>query len=312
MPLCLLSRREALALTSAQARITVEDLDAWARGAPAASAVAPALDSPQWRTLKLFSLNDYMGLSSHPEVRRATAQAAAAHGMGEPRRQRQEAAVLLGAAQLRSGGRAAGLKRYLCEPDTAPTSPDHCICKPGSLRCEPGAPPLPRRHAVVGARRRLLMAAPGAGGRASRAQRSALSAPSSHASSLSLPSWEPRLPLASPEAYSGISSVASFLLFAFFCMDARPGLVWDRGPLDPPASPHPPRRLQAPRSACSSRPASPPTWRQCLLCAWVVTWQCSATSSTMPRWSMARGWGAAAARRCTCTLTTTWRSLTTC
>ena len=37
---------------------------------------------PQTVPLKLFSLNDYMGLSTHPQVRLAAVKAAASAGMG--------------------------------------------------------------------------------------------------------------------------------------------------------------------------------------------------------------------------------------
>ena len=47
----------------------------------AVPASAPATP-PGMQRLQLFSLNDYLGLSTHPDVRRAAAEAAQAHGMG--------------------------------------------------------------------------------------------------------------------------------------------------------------------------------------------------------------------------------------
>ena len=69
-----------------QVRIPARELEAWAAGAPAipAAAAAAAADIPaaELRTLKLFSLNDYLGLSTHADVRRASAAAALACGSG--------------------------------------------------------------------------------------------------------------------------------------------------------------------------------------------------------------------------------------
>ena len=47
----------------------------------ASPASAPAVPRGM-RRLRLFSLNDYLGLSTHPDVRRAAAEAARLHGMG--------------------------------------------------------------------------------------------------------------------------------------------------------------------------------------------------------------------------------------
>lgn len=43
----------------------------------------PSLAAAEMRTIKLFSLNDYLGLSSHPDVRAAAADAALKYGNGE-------------------------------------------------------------------------------------------------------------------------------------------------------------------------------------------------------------------------------------
>lgn len=64
------------------------DLQAWLAGAPPPlqGRALPALSGCEGlRTLRLFSLNDYLGLSTHPEVREATAAAALACGSGEAR-----------------------------------------------------------------------------------------------------------------------------------------------------------------------------------------------------------------------------------
>lgn len=62
------------------------DIDAFVadRAPPSlASTQLPSLaDAPGLRTLTLFSLNDYLGLSTHPEVRRAAADAALQCGNG--------------------------------------------------------------------------------------------------------------------------------------------------------------------------------------------------------------------------------------
>lgn len=61
-----------------EVRVTAADLAAWVADAP-----LPALsDRADLRTVKLFSLNDYLGLSTHPRVRAAAAAAAHACGNG--------------------------------------------------------------------------------------------------------------------------------------------------------------------------------------------------------------------------------------
>ncbi|KAI8474092.1 MAG: pyridoxal phosphate-dependent transferase [Monoraphidium minutum] len=94
--------------SAVEADIHEAQLDAWLRGAPArdepASLAAPPLDAAaaaaaaggapsgggggggvrqrRLRRLKLFGLNDYLGLSAHPDVCSAAANAALAGGMG--------------------------------------------------------------------------------------------------------------------------------------------------------------------------------------------------------------------------------------
>ncbi|KAL4424876.1 hypothetical protein ABPG77_002099 [Micractinium sp. CCAP 211/92] len=75
-----------------QAAISQADIDAWVSGrpptslAPAAASSNAALphlaEGPNLRIVKLFSLNDYLGLSTHPAVRRAAADAALQCGNG--------------------------------------------------------------------------------------------------------------------------------------------------------------------------------------------------------------------------------------
>ncbi len=61
------------------------DIDAFVADRPPASASLPSLASAaDLRTIKLFSLNDYLGLSTHPAVRQAAADAALQCGNGEP------------------------------------------------------------------------------------------------------------------------------------------------------------------------------------------------------------------------------------
>jgi 7-keto-8-aminopelargonate synthetase-like enzyme len=63
------------------------DIDAWAEGRHPASTTLPSLaDCTDLRTIKLFSLNDYLGLSTHPAVRQAAANAALQCGNGKGRR----------------------------------------------------------------------------------------------------------------------------------------------------------------------------------------------------------------------------------
>lgn len=73
----------------AQVSVPAAELDAWEAGqrAPPAGAVPALADTHQpMRTVKLFSLNDYLGLSTHPAVCRAAADAALACGNGACRR----------------------------------------------------------------------------------------------------------------------------------------------------------------------------------------------------------------------------------
>ncbi|KAL4451868.1 hypothetical protein ABPG75_007530 [Micractinium tetrahymenae] len=80
-------------LSAVEAAVSQADIDAWVAGCPpaslagtsssAAGAALPSLaESPDLRTIKLFSLNDYLGLSTHPAVRRAAAEAALQCGNG--------------------------------------------------------------------------------------------------------------------------------------------------------------------------------------------------------------------------------------
>ena len=66
----------------AQARIYAQDLDAWAVGAPTAVQHPSVRDVASALPLKLFSLNDYLGLASHPDVCQAAALAASSVGGG--------------------------------------------------------------------------------------------------------------------------------------------------------------------------------------------------------------------------------------
>ena len=67
--------------------MSADVLNAWIEGrtdSPAHSqhpSTASSQTQPQ-QSLKLFSLNDYLGLSTHPAVCRAASEAALAYGMG--------------------------------------------------------------------------------------------------------------------------------------------------------------------------------------------------------------------------------------
>jgi 7-keto-8-aminopelargonate synthetase-like enzyme len=64
--------------------MSAADLDAWIHDRPPHRGPLNSLtDRSDLRTVKLFSLNDYLGLSTHPAVRAATADAACACGSGE-------------------------------------------------------------------------------------------------------------------------------------------------------------------------------------------------------------------------------------
>ncbi|EFN55853.1 hypothetical protein CHLNCDRAFT_22749 [Chlorella variabilis] len=59
------------------------DIEAWVTGQPPTSANLPSpAECPDLRVVKLFSLNDYLGLSTHPAVRQAAADAALQCGNG--------------------------------------------------------------------------------------------------------------------------------------------------------------------------------------------------------------------------------------
>lgn len=69
--------------------MSADVLDAWiegrndtpARGGGDRRCLGAAPQQLQQR-LKLFSLNDYLGLSTHPDVQRAASEAALSYGMG--------------------------------------------------------------------------------------------------------------------------------------------------------------------------------------------------------------------------------------
>ena len=72
----------------------------------AADTAAPAVP-PGMRRLLLFSLNDYLGLSTHPDVRRAAAEAALSHGMGADPHTASPALLNTAAGTLLVGGKLA-------------------------------------------------------------------------------------------------------------------------------------------------------------------------------------------------------------
>ncbi|KAL4856178.1 8-amino-7-oxononanoate synthase [Chlorella vulgaris] len=70
-------------LSAVEASMSQADIDAWVEGRQPASTTLPSLaDCTDLRTIKLFSLNDYLGLSTHPAVRQAAANAALLCGNG--------------------------------------------------------------------------------------------------------------------------------------------------------------------------------------------------------------------------------------
>lgn len=139
--------------------MTQEDVDAFVadRAPPSlASTQLPALaDAPGLRTLTLFSLNDYLGLSTHPEVRRAAADAALQCGNGA-RRAGQHACE---GRRGRRGGRAQGPRcgQATCRRLTA-------------LHRLPACSPLIHRAALLGAGGRLHHLARRPGGGTGRAE----------------------------------------------------------------------------------------------------------------------------------------------
>lgn len=72
-----------LILFRMQVGIAAADFEAWCQDEPPPSLALPSLaHRGDIRTIKLFSLNDYLGLSTHPAVCRAAADAALACGNG--------------------------------------------------------------------------------------------------------------------------------------------------------------------------------------------------------------------------------------
>lgn len=70
-------------LSAVEAAMSQADIEAWVTGQPPTSANLPSpAECPDLRVVKLFSLNDYLGLSTHPAVRQAAADAALQCGNG--------------------------------------------------------------------------------------------------------------------------------------------------------------------------------------------------------------------------------------
>jgi 7-keto-8-aminopelargonate synthetase-like enzyme len=79
MQMCPGKTSDALVCASEQAVVPSEVLTSWlAEGGQHAAPEA----AEQGGVLRLFSSNDYMGLSTHPAVRQAAADAALLYGMG--------------------------------------------------------------------------------------------------------------------------------------------------------------------------------------------------------------------------------------
>jgi hypothetical protein len=101
--------------------VSAADLEAWLQGRePPPASQTEAEPASQLLTIKLFSLNDYLGLSNHPDVRRAAAEASMQVGCAAGRGARAaswcgssepdggpclSAAAGHGPAQLGAGGR---------------------------------------------------------------------------------------------------------------------------------------------------------------------------------------------------------------
>ena len=132
-----------------QAAMSQADIDAWVADRPPASAALPALaECSDLRVVKLFSLNDYLGLSTHPAVRQAAAEAAMQCGNGE----------------------------HPCQPATTPGKNSACSLPPTLRCCLTHCLPTPAaaaacRPPLLGAGGRLHQLAPRAGDSAGAAQR---------------------------------------------------------------------------------------------------------------------------------------------
>jgi 8-amino-7-oxononanoate synthase len=120
-----------------QASMPQADIDAWVEGRAPASAAMPSLAAAELRTIKLFSLNDYLGLSSHPDVRAAAADAALKFGNGEE----------WSDVQAQRGWRAWGVSGA-AQPSRVASLPAH---RRPLAPLDPGCRPAgPRSSALVG------------------------------------------------------------------------------------------------------------------------------------------------------------------
>ena len=69
-------------LSPVQVQVTQADLQAWLADTKPGKSTLHNTSSQALTTIKLFSLNDYLGLSTHPDVCAASSQAALAYGNG--------------------------------------------------------------------------------------------------------------------------------------------------------------------------------------------------------------------------------------
>lgn len=139
-----------------QAAMSQADIDAFVADQPPASATLPSLaEAGDLQTIKLFSLNDYLGLSTHPAVRQAAADAALQCGNGEAAccgELRGEAATV---CQSACGQICFALLMLYPRSKPLPNQVRPCLVRP--------APP--RRPPLLSAGGRLHQLAPRPGGR---------------------------------------------------------------------------------------------------------------------------------------------------
>lgn len=122
------------------------DIDAFVADQPPASATLPSLaEAGDLQTIKLFSLNDYLGLSTHPAVRQAAADAALQCGNGEAAccgELRGEAATV---CQSACGQICFALLMLYPRSKPLPNQVRPCLVRPA-----PPRPAGPRSSALVG------------------------------------------------------------------------------------------------------------------------------------------------------------------